>query len=287
MRLLAEAWIAAARLRRRIGKPSMEQWRRERSAWIAEHVSGPPARSFADIGGLLIDGATAFEAEEAGASSVTLFDAGDAEYAPGYLAEHERRGSHVRYAQGDLHDPAFADLVGPHDVVWCTGVLYHTPSPVHQLMQLREITREVLFLGTHTIPEVPGVEQACLYYPHLSAGTRRALGRPHHRPEGYWGIGTPFDERPMMGYANFWWGITPSALAAMVRTARFEVVQELRPHSYPWYTEIVARPVDADPLLPSPAYYRERREARSRGDEPLPFEDYYERFPWRGRLRRA
>jgi lipopolysaccharide export LptBFGC system permease protein LptF len=57
--------------------------------------------------------------------------------------------------------------------VWCTGVLYHTPNPVHQLMQLREITGEVLFLGTHTIPEVTGVEQACLYYPHLSADARR------------------------------------------------------------------------------------------------------------------
>ena len=166
MRPLTEAWIAGARARRRVGKPSIEAWAESKRRWIAEHA---PGRSFADIGGLFIDGATSFEAEEAGASSVTLFDVGDREYAPGYLDEHARRDSKVRYVQGDLHDLAFAEQVGPHDVVWCTGVLYHTPNPVHQLMQLREITRELLFLGTHTIPEVPGVEQACLYYPHLSA----------------------------------------------------------------------------------------------------------------------
>ena len=268
MRLLTEAWIAAARARRRVGKPSMDEWIESKRRWVAEHA---PGRSFADIGGLLTDGSTAFEAEEAGASAITLFDVGDQEYAPRYLEEHERRESKVRYVQGDLHDAAFADQVGGHDVVWCTGVLYHTPNPVHQLMQLREITREVLFLGTHTIPEVPGVEQACLYYPFLSQQSRRALGRAHYRPEGYWGIGTPFDERPMMGYANFWWGITPSALQAMLRTARFAVVEERRPHPYPWYTELVARPVDADPLLPAPGYFRLRREAYDRGEEPPPW----------------
>ena len=284
MRPLTEAWIAAARARRRIGKPSVEQWEESKRRWIAEHA---PGRSFADIGGLLIDGATSFAAEDAGASAVTLFDVGDQEYAPEYLAERERRDSQVRYVQGDLHDTAFAEQVGPHDVVWCTGVLYHTPNPVHQLTQLREITRELLFLGTHTIPEVPGVEQACLFYPYLSDASRHALARPHFRAEGYWGIGTPFDERPMMGYANFWWGITPSALQAMLRAARFEVVEERRPHPYPWYTEVVARPVDADPLLPPTDYHRRRREARTRGEEPPPFEDYYGHFPWPGRRRPA
>jgi hypothetical protein len=283
MSLLTEAWIAAGRLRRKLGKPTVEEWVAGKQRWISEHA---PGRSFADIGGLLIDGATSFEAEAAGASAVTLFDVGDCEYAPGYEAEHRRRGSKVRYVQGDLHDPVALDQIGPHDLVWCTGVLYHSPHPLHQLMQLREITRELLFLGTHTIPEVPGVPQACLFYPHQSAATRRTLARAHHRADGYLGVGPPIDERPMFGYANFWWGITPSALRAMLATARFEVVEERRIHPSPWQTELVARPVDADPLLPPVGYFRERREARERGEE-LPWEDYYERVPWRGRLGRG
>jgi hypothetical protein len=273
LRLLTEAWITAARLRRKVGKPPETAWQEGRRRWIAEHA---PGKSFADIGGLFIDGRLSFEAEEAGAAAVTLFDAGDREYAPQYLAEHERRGSKVRYVQGDLHDDTALAQVGPHDVVWCTGVLYHTPNPVHQLMQLREITRGLLYLGTHTIAEVPGVPQACLYYPHLDAGAREAVGRAHYNPDGCLGVGPPVDERPMHGYANFWWGITPSALRAMLRTARFEIVAEPRIHGSPFYVDLVARPIDEHPMLPPVDYYRRRREARERGDE-LPWEDYYDR----------
>jgi hypothetical protein len=273
LRLLTEAWITAARLRRKIGKPPETAWQDARRQWIAEHA---PGRSFADIGGLFIDGRLSFEAEDAGAAAVTLFDAGDREYAPEYLAEHERRGSKVRYVQGDLHDDTALAQVGPHDIVWCTGVLYHTPNPVHQLMQLREITRGLLYLGTHTIAEVPGVPQACLYYPHLDAGARGAIARAHYNPDGCLGVGPPVDERPMHGYANFWWGITPSALRAMLRTARFEIVAEPRIHGSPFYVDLVARPIDEHPMLPPVDYYRRRREARERGDE-LPWEDYYDR----------
>ncbi|MFL5843961.1 MAG: class I SAM-dependent methyltransferase [Solirubrobacteraceae bacterium] len=273
MRYLTEAWIGAARLRRKAGKPTVEEWHERRRRWVAEHA---PGKSFADIGGLFIDGRVAFEAEEAGATATTLFDAGDREYAPTYLAEHEQRGSSVRYVQGDLHDDVSIEQIGPHDVVWCTGVLYHTPSPVHQLTQLRKITKELLYLGTHTIAEVPGVPQACLYYPYLDGHTRAALTKAHFRADGCLGVGPPIDERPMHGYANFWWGITPSALVAMLRTARFELVEMPRIHGSPFYVDLVARPVDADPMLPPTDYYRRRREARDRGEE-LPWEDFYER----------
>jgi len=265
LRLRAEAWITAARLRRKRGKPSMEEWQARKDAWLAEHARG---RSFADIGGLLIEGRTSFAAEDAGATDVTLFDVGDKEYMPGYLAEHERRGSKVRYVQGDLHDPVAVAQVGPHDVVWCTGVLYHTPHPVDQLIALRTITRELLYLGTHTIPEVPGIPQACLFYPHLDAASRRALSRAYATAEGYLGVGPPIDERPMHGYANFWWGMTPSALRAMLATARFDVVDEIRTHNSPWQTELVCRPAAGEPLLPDREYFRSRREARDRGEEP-------------------
>jgi hypothetical protein len=273
LRLLTEAWIGAARLRRKIGKPDRDAWQADRMAWIARHA---PGKSFADVGGLFIEGRVSFAALDAGATDVTIFDAGDREYAPGFEAENARRDNRVRYVQGDLHDETAVAQVGPHDVVWCTGVLYHTPNPVDQLLKLRSITRELLYLGTHTIAEVPGVPQACLYYPYLEEGARDAVARAHFDARGYLGVGAPFDERPMHGYANFWWGITPSALRAMLRTARFEVVAEPRLHSSPFYVDLVARPIDADPLLPPTDYYRRRREARERGEE-LPWEDYYER----------
>lgn len=275
MSFLLEAWVAAHRLRRRHRKPSRAAWRENRLRWVRDHA---PGRSFADVGGLFMHhGEIAFLAEEAGAERVTLLDAGDPVFDADYLAEHERRGSAVRFVQGDLHDPVTLAELGEHDVVWCSGVIYHTAHPVHQLLHLREVTRELLFLGTHTIPEIPGFPQACIYYPFLGRRARRALGRPHWKPDAMLGVGAPFDDRPMFGYGNFWWGITPSALRAMLASARFEIVEERREHAYPWHMDVVARPVERDPLLPPVDYYRRRGEARERGEPPLPFDDYYER----------
>lgn len=279
MSLRTEAWIALARLRRRIGKPSQERWEAERVAWIAEHA---PGRSFADLGGMLfLLGGRAFQAEEAGATPVTLADAG--EPLPGWAEQREERRSSVRFVQGDLHDPETLAEVGRHDVVWCTGVLYHSPDPMWMLNGLREITGELLFLGSHTIPELPGVPHGCVFYPYLDDAQREPFKRPHYQgAPGAWGVGTPFVETPMLGHANFWWGITPSALCAMLRAARFEVLEVRRTHQSPWYTDVVARPQDRDPVLPPLGYYRERGRAISRGEEPPPFEGYYEWLRKRG-----
>ena len=112
-------------------------------------------RSFADIGGMWgIDGAHAFLAEDSGSSKITEFDG----MAPtdGFVAEHARRQSRVRFVQGDLHDPVSVEEIGPHDIVFCNGVIYHSPHPYLCLEHLHRITNELLILGSHTIPDVPG-----------------------------------------------------------------------------------------------------------------------------------
>jgi 2-polyprenyl-3-methyl-5-hydroxy-6-metoxy-1,4-benzoquinol methylase len=274
--LAARAWMTLGRLQRRIGKPAPETCERDRREWIA---SNAPGRSFADVGGLFhYHGEIALLAEQAGASPVTLFDAGDVNLTE-FPKKAAARNSSVRFVQGDLEDPVSVREIGPHDIVWCTGVIYHSPNPVVQLLHLRQITRELLYLGSHTIPEVPGIEQACVYYPYVSDASRAAYAQAIYRSEEMVGIGVPFDERPMFGHANFWWGITPSALRAMLRTARFEVVEERRTRESPFGTELVARPIDSPPLLPPTSYYRERGERRARGEEQLPFDDYYETTP--------
>src|SRR3982074_2164277 len=95
-----------------------------------------------------IHGRTAFEAEEAGASSVTGVDIMGP--TPEYLAEHERRNSRARYVHGDLHDPALVGEIGIHDVVWCTGVIYHSPNPLTLMQRFAEMCRETLVLGSLT-----------------------------------------------------------------------------------------------------------------------------------------
>jgi hypothetical protein len=145
-------------------------------------------------------------------------------------------------------------------------------------MHLRELTNELLYLGSATIPEIPGFPQACVYYPYLDSRDRAPYAHGLMDPANALAVGTAFDDRPMYGHGNFWWGITPSALRAMLKTARFEVIREIRPRLHPWGTEILARPTPDHPSLPPVDYYRKRGQ-RLREGSPPPFDGYYEKGP--------
>ncbi|MGI9021609.1 MAG: class I SAM-dependent methyltransferase [Solirubrobacterales bacterium] len=211
-----------------------------------------PGKSWIDVGGMWgIHGAMAFEAEAAGATEVVLFDGMDP--SDEFEAEHARRSSAIRYVQGDLHDPDGIGELGTFDVVWCTGVLYHSPNPYWQVEQLRRLTGERLLVGSRVIPELPGFPQACLFYPGLADAARRTLPEEVGRESG---LTTPFDRSPLLGYANWWWGITPSALRAMLDAANFRVDQDL-PES-PFLTRFLATPVDRGSTIPPLDFSRRR-----------------------------
>jgi hypothetical protein len=197
---LVRARVGAATLRRRAQRRLAPP--RPRTELVAEHAAG---RSFADGGAMWsVDGAVAFAAEAAGASSVSALDV--MAPTPAYLATHAQRGSRVRFVQGDLHDEATLAELGAHDVVWCSGVLYHAPHPLLTLERLRSVTTRTLLLATETIPEVPGAPSACLFAP--PPGTH-----PAHR--------TPFAADA--GYRNWYWALTASAVRAMLAATGFTV----------------------------------------------------------------
>jgi hypothetical protein len=166
-----------------------------------------------------IDGALCFAAEEAGAASVTGVDV----MAPTerFEAERRRRDSNVRFVQGDLHDPATVAEIGRHDVVWCSGVLYHAPHPLLTLERLRELTGQTLLLATETVAETPGRRGTCVIAP----------GRDEH-PNAEPPAG------PDAGYGPWYWGISPSALRSMLALSGFAVVEE---HRTPLHVTVVAR----------------------------------------------
>ena len=225
MPLLARAWIGAARARRRWGRtePAIDPM-----GLLRSEARG---RSVVDVGCMWsVDGAYCFAAEDAGAVSVTGVDLMPA--SSRFTTERDRRGSNVRFVHGDIHGPDVVDEVGPHDVVWCAGVLYHAPNPLLTLERLRALCRARLLLRTAALPEVPGARGACVFYPGgdgayaPAAGGVRAIG-----------VTEPFDARE--GYGNWWWGITPSALRAMLRAAGF-ALDELRLE--PFLATAIARP---------------------------------------------
>src|SRR5918997_5486482 len=210
--MLGRTLSAYARVRARAGSASPP-----RETLIAEHVAG---RSFVDVGCMWsVHGALCFAAEDAGASSVTGVDVMAA--TERFTAERARRGSTVRFVQGDLHEPATIGVIGAHDVVWCSGVLYHAPHPLLTLERLRELTGQTLLLATETVAETPGRRGTCIVAP----------GRDEH-PNAEPPAG------PGAGYGPWYWGISPSALRSMLALSGFAVVEE---HRTPLHVTVVAR----------------------------------------------
>jgi hypothetical protein len=217
--------LLAARARRRLAGPQPD-----REDVVRRHVAG---KTFCDIGCMWkVNGRIAFVAEEAGATSVTGLDVMAA--TPAFETERAQRSSKVRFVRGDLHDPATVADVGPHEVVWCSGVLYHAPNPVLMLERLRELTTELLILQTMTLPELPGVKQGLVFYP----------GVPNPKLYARWGEQAARSLRlPEPGedpYAPWWWGISQSALHAMLRAARFEPVEQW---GDPFAVHVIAKPM--------------------------------------------
>ncbi len=210
--MLGRSLSAVARVRARLGSATPP-----REELIARHVAG---RSFVDVGCMwTIDGALCFAAEDAGAASVTGVDV--MARSERFDAEVRRRGSQVRFVQGDLHDPATIAAIGVHDVVWCSGVLYHAPHPLLTLQRLRALTGQTLLLATETVAETPGRRGTCVIAP----------GRDEH-PNAEPPAG------PDAGYGPWYWGITPSALRSMLTLSGFAVVEEFRT---PFHVTVVAR----------------------------------------------
>jgi hypothetical protein len=257
MPLRVKAWGARARLRRKAAAPpSKAEWTHRSEELIRRHA---PGGSFVDIGAMWrMNGHMPFVAEEAGATRVTAVDAMDP--TPEFEQERERRGSSVRFVQGDLHDPLTVEDIGEHDFVWCSGVIYHSPNPYGLIEHLRSLTAKLMYLGTEIVPEVPGFEGACVFYPGLSEESRRGYGAMHGAGHDAMGVNSPFDATPGLGYANYWWGISPSALRGMLRTARFEVVEELHPD--PFTMSVLARPLPGESVIPPLSLARDRGRRR-------------------------
>ncbi|MEP7325706.1 MAG: DUF1698 domain-containing protein [Gemmatimonadota bacterium] len=179
-----------------------------------------PGKSFVDIGCMWgVNGAHAFAAEAAGATSVTGVDVFGP--TPEFEAEKKARGSSVEFLLGDAGTPEMIARIGPVDVVFCAGVLYHHPSPFDLLVALRRMCRQTLILRTSTIPEIKGLPNAAVYFPYLAASDRRLWNLSSLGLLNQVGISDAF--APAQGYGNWFWGLTPSCLVSLLETAGFRV----------------------------------------------------------------
>jgi 2-polyprenyl-3-methyl-5-hydroxy-6-metoxy-1,4-benzoquinol methylase len=225
----------AKRLGYRDGRPE-DLWR----TLIARHA---PGRTFVDVGCMWnVDGDYAFVAAQSGAAAVTGIDVAPATEA--FLRRNAELGAPVRFLRGDLNDPAIEEWAGTFDVVFCSGVLYHVPNPVHSLSQLRRLCRETLILATASMPERDLPATAVLLTGLDDAARAEVAFASRHRKAG---LDTRFE--PDRGYANWVWLPTPSCVGAMATLAGF-TVREL--HASRRVTTVVAVPSDAPSWTPIP-----------------------------------
>jgi len=212
---------------------------REKAAGEAEHSTIAPAvfkaqeeligryapgRSFVDLACLWeMNGACAFVAEELGATRVTASDKWPA--SEEYDAEHQERESNVVFKMADLHEPEHVAALGIHDVVWCSGLMYHTPSPYLVMANVLAITGEYLIVGSKVIPDVPGLPGAAVYYPGLSGRQRQQ----------YAPISKTVAQQPFAANnhgQNWFWGLSAEAIVSLAGSVRpVELVEEVQ---LPW-----------------------------------------------------
>lgn len=179
-----------------------------------------PGHSFVDVGCMWgVNGEYAFVAEEAGATEVKGVDVFGP--TPEFEAKKHERDSAVEFILGDAGHPETLARVGLVDVVFCAGVLYHHPSPFDLLVALRRMCRQTLILRTSTIPEVRGLPNTAVYFPMLRPQERALWNLQSLGVSRQVGITVSFE--PLEGYGNWFWGLTPSCLAALLETAGFRV----------------------------------------------------------------
>ena len=240
-------------LKTRQGNAIWRRWRILRGDEIGDYGRLPQlvrayaaGRTFADIGCMWgVNGDYSFVAEEAGATAVTGVDVFGP--TPEFEEKHRVRNSSVRFVLGDATRKDVIDRVGVVDVVLCAGVLYHHPSPFDVLTALRRMCRQTLILRTASIPEIGGLPNGAVHYPHLNERQRRLWNLSSLGLGSQAGITGPFD--PGAGYGNWFWGLTPSCLMALVRNAGFTVER----HAHEAFaTTLICRASDVPFVHPLP-----------------------------------
>jgi hypothetical protein len=189
-----------------------------------------------------VNGAYSFLAEEIGAKRVVGVDVADA--TADFHSEHQRRNSKVEFIHGDATLPEIMERIGVVDVVFCAGVLYHHPSPLELILAVREICGEKLLLATATIPEINGLPHGAVYYPLLNPEQRSRWDLHAWGSRGQLAIQTPYE--PRGGYANWFWGMSPSCVSALLGTGGFRVDEVIvqRPFNHMFVCSPIEKPVE-------------------------------------------
>ncbi len=212
-----------------------------RNELIQQHAQG---RTFVDVGGLWGEvNEKGSIAMEAGASSLTMLDIWPPE-SEWWLRLRSRfeakKLAPPREVIGSIDNSATIQAVGLHDVVHCSGVLYHCPNPVLTLRNLLGLTGETLIIASAVIPrnirnqngEMFVSDDSPIFVPGLDDDHRRVLST--HITERYGGGALGIDQPTSdwffsdgaPNYGPWWWLWTATGFLRLLRAVGFDVIDE-------------------------------------------------------------
>lgn len=210
--------------------------------WIADAKDG--SDSFVDVGGLW---GTVNEkvsvAHEAGYTSLMMADMQD-EGNIWWEAFHTRMSelgvTEYKSVVTEATTPGLVDRIGRHDVVHCSGVIYHVPSPFELLWNLAACSKKYLIINSMVVPEdvknsvgsrsvdpttplcVPLLndETRSIYGAHFESHGLR-IGHLNGEPVFRWR-----DSQYRADFAPWWWLFSPRSLREIIVRASLEVIDE-------------------------------------------------------------
>jgi hypothetical protein len=150
------------------------------------------------------------------------------------------------FAEIDINDPALAQKIGEFDVVNCTGIFYHLPSPVTAFEHLRQVVGEYLVVNTVTVPEkienqagklefrgsvalfLPGLgeRERAVLREHYGTKLELSIDRVAARLSDQEQTDMPWWVEGELSCWPYWWLFTDDAFRGLVRLMGFEILDE-------------------------------------------------------------
>jgi hypothetical protein len=217
--------------------------------WIARLV---PNLTFVDVGGIGVNSVNerVTFAARAGASRVSMADIRPFSYYEWEVFNQKVAAAGIsdldRFENVDIADPALATKLPRFDLVHCTGIFYHLPSPVLAFDTLQRIVGRYLIINTVTIPERVETPDGALefrgnvalFLPGLSERERRILAAHYDgrygwvledvapRLEAQSGAKMPYRPGGQFSSWPYWWLMTDDCFRSLIRLMGFAIRDE-------------------------------------------------------------
>jgi hypothetical protein len=150
----------------------------------------------------------------------------------------------VRCVTADIMSADAIEAIGPHDVVYNSGVVYHMADPIGLIRQLHALTNDYLILGSVVVPDLIETSSGT-----ISIKEGKALFIPGLEPRQLKILAEFFIEQKVPSftdhasqawmspsgipnYGPWWWLFTPDLLKHMIEVVGFDVLEDsvIRPN---------------------------------------------------------